>query len=34
MFLASEYLQVSKLIDAMAVELETPFVGWELERLE
>lgn len=33
-FLASEYLQASKVIDAMAVELETPFVGWELERLE
>ena len=33
-FLASEYLQMSKVIDAMAVDLETGFVGWELERLE
>lgn len=32
--LASEYLQMSKAIDAMAVDLETAFVGWELERLE
>lgn len=31
-FLASEYLQVSAVIDAMAVELEDAFVGWQLER--
>lgn len=33
-FLATEYLQVSTRIDAMAVDLEDAFVGWQVERLD
>lgn len=33
-FLASEYLQMSKVIDAMAIELEDEFVGWQLQQLD
>ena len=32
-FLASEYLQVSRLIDALAVDLEDEFTGWQLQQL-
>lgn len=34
LFLISEYRQMSSVIDALAIELETDFVGWELERLD
>lgn len=33
-FLISEYLQVSKVIDALAIDLETEFVGWTLDQLD
>lgn len=34
LFLGSEYMQISWVIDAMAVDLEAEFVGWELEQLD
>lgn len=33
-FLVSEYLQMSKVIESMAIDLETDFVGWQLENLD